>query len=84
MKFKSLRGKLVFAITSLVVVVVMITGVVQYYQSWSQIFSEIQKRILSIAQTAASNVDGDECIFRSNSSTDSGANRPPIPIESIH
>lgn len=24
------------------------------------------------------------CIFRSNSSTDSGANRPPIPIESIH
>jgi len=59
-KFKSLRGKLVFAITSLVVVVVVITGVVQYYQSWSQIFSEIQKRILSIAQTAASNVDGDE------------------------
>ena len=60
MKFKSLRGKLVFAITSLVVVVVVITGVVQYYQSWSQIFSEFQKRILSIAQTAASNVDGDE------------------------
>jgi alanine-glyoxylate transaminase/serine-glyoxylate transaminase/serine-pyruvate transaminase len=25
-----------------------------------------------------------KCIFRSNSSTDSGANRPPIPIESIH
>ncbi len=27
---------------------------------------------------------GELCIFRSNSSTDSGANRPPIPIESIH
>jgi len=27
---------------------------------------------------------GNKCIFRPKSSTDSGANRPPIPIELIH
>ena len=60
MKFKSLRSKLVFATTCLALVVVMITGVMLYFQSWSQIFSEIQERILAIAQTAASNVNGEQ------------------------
>ncbi len=60
MKFKSLSRKLIFAITCLAAVVVLVTAVVQYYQSWPQIFREMQKRILAIAQTATSNIDGDE------------------------
>lgn len=59
-KFNSLRTKLVVVITCLVLAVVAITGCVFYFQSWSRVFAEIQQRILAIARTAASNIDGDE------------------------